>query len=98
MNRTEFNLCQFPAIVPRHVATKYEPILAPASSCRKQEPQPSSLMISDRLFLEGNILSNCKLQIFRAKGGGMHGNEYPTCVEIITLSTVGGRKFKSHIL
>jgi hypothetical protein len=99
MNRKEFNLCQFPAIVPRHVATKYESILTPARSCRKQEPQPSSLMISGRLFLEGNILSNCKLYIFLAKRGSIHGNEHPTsCVQIITVSTVGGSKFKGHIL
>lgn len=37
MNRKEFNLRQFPAIVPRHVATKYGSILTPARSCRKQE-------------------------------------------------------------
>jgi hypothetical protein len=37
MSREEFNLCQFPAIVPRHVATKYESVLTAARSCRKQE-------------------------------------------------------------
>jgi alpha-galactosidase/6-phospho-beta-glucosidase family protein len=36
MRREVFNLCQFPAIVSRHVVTKYESILTPARSCRKQ--------------------------------------------------------------
>lgn len=35
--RAELNLSQFPTIVPRHVATKYESILTPERSCKTQE-------------------------------------------------------------